>query len=259
MKRLLFLLLAAPLLFVACESTQTSTHDIATLTITSGETMQLSYEAATHTITYTLEGAKEGARPNATCSAGWVSNISVGEQINFDVSINEGEARNAVISISYNKVVKNVVIRQLSASEAALKASQFGGLYYGSIYSQGLGNYYVHLSDNGFTDSGYDKPNSKYYALDLYGPLYEGTDGKITLPVGTYMLNTDSKATIWSIGYKDSGYRETNEDGASYEPSTYDNAKLVVTEERATLTCTIEGSEHKVIFEGTATIIDARN
>lgn len=259
MKRLLFLLLAAPLLFVACESIQTSTQDIVTLTITSGETMQLSHEAATHTITYTLEGAKEGARPNATCSAGWVSNISVGEQINFDVSINEGEARNAVISISYNKVVKNVVIRQLSASEAALKASQFGGLYYGSIYSQGLGNYYVHLSDNGFTDSGYDKPNSKYYALDLYGPLYEGTDGKITLPVGTYMLNTDSIATIWSIGYKDSGYRETNEDGASYEPSTYDNAKLVVTEERATLTCTIEGSEHKVVFEGTATIIDARN
>lgn len=259
MKRFLYLLLATPLLFAACEPANTSEEQNATLTITSGETMQLSYEAATHTITYTLEGAKEGALPTATCSAKWVSNISVGEQINFEVSINEGEARNAVISISYNKVVKNVVIRQLSASEAALKASQFGGLYYGSFYSPGLGNYYVHLSDNGFTDSGYDKPNSKYYALDLYGPLYEGTDGKITLPVGTYMLNTDSNATIWSIGYEYSGYRETNEDGASYEPSTYDNAKLVVTEERATLTCTIEGAEHKVIFEGTATIIDARN
>lgn len=258
MKRLLSLLLAAPLLFVACESIQTPTQEDAILTITSGETMQLSYEAATHAITYTLEGAAEGARPNATCTAEWVSNISVGEQINFEVSMNEGEARNAVISISYNKVVKNVVIRQLSASEAALKASQFSGLYYGSIFSPGLGNYYVHLSDNGFNDAGMDKPNSKYYALDLYGPLYEGTDGEITLPVGTYMLNTDSKATIWSIGYNDSGYRETNEDGASYEPSAYDNAKLVVTEERATLTCTIEGTEHKVVFEGTATIIDAR-
>ena len=59
MKRLLFLLLAAPLLFVACEPAS-STEDNVTLTITSGETMQLSYEAATHTITYTLEGAKEG-------------------------------------------------------------------------------------------------------------------------------------------------------------------------------------------------------
>ena len=258
MKGFLYLLLATPLLFAACEPAS-STEDNVTLTITSGETMQLSYEAATHTITYTLEGAKEGVRPNATCSAKWVSNITVDEQISFDVTANEGEARNAVISIACGSAQKSVIIRQLSASEAALKATQFCGEYYGSEYSPGLGNYYVHLSDNGFNADGMDKPNSKYYTLDLYAPLYEGTDGNITLPVGTYMLNTDSQAKNWSIGYKYSGYRETNENGASYDPAPYDNAKLVVTENRTTLTCSIEGTEHKVVFEGVATIIDARN
>jgi hypothetical protein len=257
MNRLLLSFAAIALLFVACEPSSPAEEN-ATLTITSGESMQISHEAGAHTITYTLEGAKEGALPKATCTAEWVSNISVSENISFEVAENEGDARTAIICISYGKAEQSVIVRQLSASEAALKASYFGGLYYGSIFSPELGNYYVHLSDNGFTDSGMDKPNSKSYALDLYGPLDEDNDGEITLPIGTYTLNTDSKAAIWTIGYNDSGYRESNEDGASLDPLKYDNAKLVVTEDRATLTCTIEGTEHKVVFEGKAEIIDER-
>ena len=257
MKRLLYLLLAAPLLFVACESIQTPAEEDAILTITSGETMQLAHEAAVHTITYTLEGAREGALPTATCSAEWVTSIAVGDAITFSVKANEGEARVAAIVIKYSTIEKQVIIRQLSADEAALKASYFGGLYYGSVFSPGMGNYYVHLSDNGFDASGMDKPNSKYYALDLYGPLHEGND-KITLPLGTYNLSTDDKHALMTIGYADSGYRETNENGSSYDPSMYDNAKLAVEENKATFTCTIQGVEHRVVFEGAAEIIDYR-
>lgn len=258
MKRLFYILIAAPLFFAACEPANNGVNENATLTITSGESMEFTHEAGAGEITYTLEGAKKGAKPSVACNAEWISDITVAETITFNVSANEGDTRMAPMLITYGNAQQQVIVKQLSPNEASLNASYFGGEYYGSIYSPGMGNYYLHLSDNGFNEQGMDKPNSKYYCVDLYGPLYEGTDGEITLPVGTYMLNTDSKATIWSIGYKDSGYRETNEDGASYEPSTYDNAKLVVTEERATLTCTIEGTEHKVVFEGTATIIDAR-
>ena len=254
MKRLLFLLLAAPLLFVACESIQTPAEEDATLTITSGDTMQLSHEAAIHTITYTLEGAKEGALPTATCSAEWVTDIAVGEVITFSVEANDGDARVAPIIVNYANQQKTVLVRQLSPDEAALKASYFGGIYYGSIYSPGKSNYYMHLSDNGFNEQGKDKPNSKYYCLDLYAPLHEGKD-KITLPLGTYNLNTDSSAQLWTIGQAYSGYRESNEEGASLDPELYDNAKLVVEEGKATFTCTIQGKEHRVVFEGSAELI----
>jgi hypothetical protein len=55
-----------------------------------------------------------------------------------------------------------------------------------------------------------------------------------------------------------SGYRETNENGESYDPYLYDNATLVVDAEGATFECFIEGVEHRVRFNGEATIIDAR-
>lgn len=254
MKRLLFLLLAAPLLFVACEPVNTPAEENATLTITSGETMQLSHEAAVHTITYTLEGAREGALPTATCSAEWVTSIAVGDAITFSVKANEGEARVAAIVIKYSTIEKQVIIRQLSPGEAALKASYFGGIYYGSLYSPGMGNYFMHLSDNGFNEQGKDKPNSKYYALDLYAPLHEGND-KITLPLGTYTLSTDDEPQLYTIGQAYSGYRETNEDGASLDPSLYDNAKLVVEENKVTFSCTIQGTEHKVVYSGAVEII----
>ena len=254
MKRLLYLLLATPLLFVACEPIETPVEENAVLTITSGETMQLTHEAMVHTITYTLEGAKEGALPTATCSAEWVTNIAVGEVITFAVEANEGEARVTPIIIKYANAEKRVLVRQLSADEAALKASYFGGIYYGSLYSPGMGNYFMHLSDNGFDASGMDKPNSKYYALDLYAPLHEGND-KITLPLGTYTLNTDDDPQLMTIGLTYSGYRETNEGGASLDPERYDNAKLVVEEGKVTFTCTIQGTEHKVVYSGATEII----
>lgn len=254
MRRLLYLLLAAPLLLVACEKMQTPAQENATLTITSGDTMQLTHEGGVHTISYTLEGAREGALPTATCSAAWVTNIAVGDAITFAVEANEGEARMAIFVVKYGNAEQTVRIRQLSAGEAALKASYFGGIYYGSLYSPGMGNYFMHLSDNGFDASGMDKPNSKYYCLDLYAPLHEGND-KLTLPLGTYNLNTDDSAQLWTIGQAYSGYRESNEEGASLDPELYDNAKLVVEEGKATFTCTIQGKEHRVVFEGSAELI----
>lgn len=259
MKKLLFALLALPLLFVACDKENAQNEKNATMTITSENIMEFSAEGGEGVITYTLENAAVGALPVAACSAEWVSNIVVAEQITFDVAANDGEMRNATIVVKYGATTANIIIRQLSQSQAVLRAGFFGGEYYGSIYSPGLGNYYLHLSDNGFTNNGYDKPNSKYYCLDLYGPLYEGqSGGNVTLPIGTYSLNTDSDPIAWSIGYAYSGYRETNEDGASYDPYRYDNATLIVTEDGATLTATVEGVAHRVTFSGQPTIADMR-
>ena len=259
MRKLLCALLALPMLFAACEKGDTQNAEKASMTITSENIMEFSAEGGTGVITYTIENGTAGVLPTATCSANWISNIAVAEQITFDIEANDGEMRNATVVVTYGATTANIIIRQLAHNQAILRAQYFGGEYYGSIYSPGMGNYYLHLSDNGFNDSGYDKPNSKYYCLDLYGPLHDNKNGStITLPVGTYTLNTDSTPVEWSIGYDYSGYRETNEEGASYDPYRYDNATLIVTEDSATLTATIEGVTHRVTFNGQPTIADMR-
>jgi hypothetical protein len=260
MKRLLYILIAAPLFFAACETTTTPAEENATLTITSGETMEVNHEGGSFEITYTLEGAKEGAKPTVACNAEWISDITIDETIAFNVAANENnDVRFAPMLVKYGDIEKSIMIKQLSPNEAALKASYFGGEYYGSLYSPGMGNYYLFLSDNGFNDEGMDMPNSKYYCMDLYGPLYEGPDGgEITLPIGTYTLNTDNEPRMWTMGWKYSHYRETDSTGMSPEEVALDNATLVVTEEGATLECSTAGIKHRVVFSGQATIIDAR-
>ncbi|MBO7243090.1 MAG: BACON domain-containing protein [Alistipes sp.] len=266
MKKFIYLLAALSLGFAACdkadnsESGKSNETESATLTITSGETMEVTHEGGSFEITYTLEGASKGAKPTTSCNASWITDLTVGDTITFYIPVNETEeSRIAPILISYGNNHVQVIVKQLSKNEAALKASFFGGEYYGSVYSPGMGNYYLHLSDNGFNDKGYDMPNSKYYCLDLYGPLYEGPDGgEIKLPHGTYTLNTDSENRLWTMSWEYSGYRETNENGESYDPYLYDNATLVVDAEGATFECFIEGVEHRVRFNGEATIIDAR-
>jgi hypothetical protein len=260
MNRLLLSFAAIAMLFAACEPVNTPAEENATLTITSGETMEISHEGGSFEITYTLEGAKEGAKPTVICNADWITDITVDESITLYVLINENdEARFAPIVVKYGNSEKQIIVKQLSHNEAALKASYFGGEYYGSLYSPGMGNYYLFLSDNGFNDEGMDMPNSKYYCMDLYGPLYEGPDGgEITLPIGTYTLNTDNEPRMWTMGSEYSHYRETDSTGMSPEEVILDHATLVVTEEGATLECSTAGIKHRVVFSGQATIIDAR-
>lgn len=256
MKKLLLLsVVIFTLGLAACESKK-GNEDIVTLQITSGQTMEFSHEQGIGEITYILEGATKGAKPTVRCSAEWISEIKIEETITFTVAANETEeARITPMIVTYGSAQQQVIIRQTPASEVSLTASYFVGEYYGSIYSPGMGNYFLHFSDNGFDDNGKDKPNSKYYAVDLYAPLYEGpSDGEITLPLGTYTLNTDTDPVLWSIGWEYSGYRESNEDGASYDPYTYDHATLTVTEDAAILECSIEGIRHRVKYSGKATI-----
>jgi hypothetical protein len=260
MKKFFYFLIAASAMFAACESANKGITENVTLTITSGESIEATHEGGQFEITYTLEGAKEGAVPTVTCKADWITDITIEESIKIFILANDGnESRFAPILINYGKVEKQIMVKQLSPNEAALKASYFGGEYYGSVYSPGMGNYYLFLSDNGFNDKGMDKPNSKYYCMDLYGPLYEGPDGgEITLPVGTYTLNTDDEPKMWTMGWKYSHYRETDSTGMSPEEVILDHATLVVTEDGATLECSTAGVKHRVVFSGQATIIDAR-
>ena len=103
-------------------------------------------------------------------------------------------------------------------------ANYFDCEYYGDYYTPGVGNYYIHLSDNGFTDSGYALPNSTYYRLDLYSDLYDDAEGgALHLPVGTYTLDTEDTLAHGTFSVAWSKYLRSDAEGEFSEELSFED------------------------------------
>ena len=124
LKNLFYLLLAAPLAFVACEETpepepqpQPEVNE-PKLTLTSDATMDFDALGGKGTITYTLENAKEGTELTATCEAKWVLNLTAGETVTFAVAENETEeARETKVVVAYGELSFEVAVKQAAKAE----------------------------------------------------------------------------------------------------------------------------------------------
>lgn len=140
-----------------------------------------------------------------------------------------------------------------------VEAKDFVGEYRGDAYTQRAGAYTLILTADGFVEySGGMMPNSTYYLLDGFGDFYEGKNtGYVTLPEGTYTLDTTNSLAKGTISHAHSSYITTDDDamGTAYP---FESAELVVTVEGATLNAVIEGKKHIVTFEGQATVADKR-
>ena len=117
-KHLLYLLLALPLAFVACndpeEPAPAQKNPILNVTET---TLNFGAEGAEGTIHYAVENAVEGTDVTATCAAEWVSDLTVAENITFIVEANEGEARETTIVVAYGDLSKSVAVKQDAKGE----------------------------------------------------------------------------------------------------------------------------------------------
>ena len=111
-KHLLYLLLALPLAFVACNDPEVVEDPVLNVTET---TLDFVAEGAEGTIHYSVENAVEGTEVEATCAAEWVTNLTVAENITFVVEANEGEARETSIVVAYGDLQKSVAIKQAGA------------------------------------------------------------------------------------------------------------------------------------------------
>lgn len=273
MKKLFYLLLCLPLAFAACTEPDTpgvenKEYD---LKVTSETTLNFEAEGGKGVIAYTLE-EKTRFSPvgqpvvEAFCEATWVSELTVAENITFQVAANEADARETEIVVTYGEQEVKVAVKQAAKeinnenNEVVFEAQILTGEYYGDYYTPDAGNYYIFFSDYGFTEDGNLLTNSIYYQLDLYGVLYDGeaVDGYIPLPEGTYTLDKNDTMAVGTIGYSYSCYMKTNSSEIEVEVS-FDAAELVVAADGScTLIATIEGKKHKVTFAGTSTIEDKR-
>ena len=118
MRKFFYFLLALPLVlaFVACENTEEPKPDVKNPVLNVTETtLDFVADGAEGTIHYSVENAVEGTEVEATCTAEWVTNLTVAENITFVVEANEGEARETSIVVAYGDLQKSVAIKQAGA------------------------------------------------------------------------------------------------------------------------------------------------
>lgn len=126
LRRLFFALLALPLAFAACEPEPTPTPEpepgpepdkTTVLTLTSEDTLDFTAEGGQGVIEYELvEETRNESVPmpmvEATCDTDWVADITVAEDITFNVAANEGEARATKVVVTYGNQMFEVVVNQ---------------------------------------------------------------------------------------------------------------------------------------------------
>ena len=264
MKKVFYLLLALPLVFAACENflpTPTPGADEPVLSRTSNATMVFSHEGGEGVITYTLENAVEGTTLTATCDDQWVTNLTAGETVTFEVAANTTEAvRETKVVVAYGKASFEVAVKQeCEANDAPApvegverEAEMLVGEYYGTDYSDSH-NFYFCLTNYGLSEDGYPYAGGFYYFLDLYTvePTVDA-EGYVTIPAGTYTFELNPSYAEWTIANNEySMYMAVNEAGDDYTGyGGYDSATLVVTASGMTLTAVVNGQTHTVTYAG---------
>lgn len=197
-KWVLGVLVAVPLLFVACAPEQESPK--APILGLSTQEVTLSCEGGEVVIPYTLENAVEGVAVVAECDAEWIGDVVVGEQeIVFHVAENRDAQREAQVTISYDTIVHEVLVVQGGFEGLNFEATILSGdFYHKDTLYWNAHNYYFTLSDAEINREN-PVPNSTYFYFDLYS---ETMTEDASIPCGTYVLDPESK---WLAGTLNGG------------------------------------------------------
>lgn len=262
------LLLALPLFFAGCSEflgENTPANNDVKLTLTSEATLNFEAEGGKGTITYTLTNAAEDDIATAACAADWITNLTAGRSITFDVLANKGEARNTIIAVTYKHKYFEVTVNQAAnenpndepnddpedPEDATFVATYLDGGYYAQYFGSVGYNYYLILSDLGFDEYSEPLANGKYYYLDVYSTIAViDEDNYTTIPAGTYTYDVNDTTEVGTIAYA-SGYMVFNDEGSDAISNDYfENATLVVTESGLTLNAVVNGVTHVVTYKG---------
>lgn len=204
-------------------------------------------------VNYTIENALIGEEVSVDTDVEWISvydRMSY-QKVVLSVAINqEGVERSTDVDFYYGGESFTVTITQTGDGEVIFNASKIHGYYYGEQYSPGAGNYWIIFTDNGYDDNGAPMPYSTYYRIDAYGEIYDGSAAEVEIPVGTYEFDIENTGDMGTFADDNSSYFVTDAEGNNQGSRHYQSGKLVVDEERMTLTVVIDGVEHKVVYEG---------
>ena len=174
LNKLFLLLLALPLTFAACTDTPDDVKKEAQLTLTSDGTLEFSASGGTAEISYSLVNPTEGVELTATADADWVKVIA-GDKVRVTVEANNGEAREAKVTVAYGAQSFDVTVKQ-AAKEA-------------KTYLYDVEMAYAERYDLSEYDLPYNYYLIAFYSTDgniLMGTVLVGEEGEEILSAGTY-------------------------------------------------------------------------
>lgn len=112
LKNLFFMLLAIPMVFVACDAPKDEAAGKTEL-ILSETSIEAEAEGGAQLITFEIKNAVSGKSVAATCEAAWVNEIQVADYITFNIDANtEAEQRETKLVVTYDAIVVEVAISQ---------------------------------------------------------------------------------------------------------------------------------------------------
>lgn len=215
-------------------------------------------EGGSYEFSYQISNPEEGATLTVEPkeSVDWISAIdcSTANVVKFTIDANiSASARNAVLVMKYaysgGEVTAEVKVSQEGSPDAGeydveLIAKVFEGIYYGGKFSADAANYWIIVSDNGYTETGYVKPNSLYFRFDIFGEFPQA--GNIAVPEGTYVFDPTNGHAKGTMSKSFTIHIYTDAQGGAYAVE-YTEAVLEVSR---------EGSDY--IFDFEATGVDGK-
>lgn len=112
LKNLFFMLLAIPMVFVACDAPKDEAAGKTEL-ILSETSIEAEAAGGPQLITFEIKNAVSGKSVAATCEAAWVNEIQVADYITFNIDANtEAEQRETKLVVTYDAIVVEVAISQ---------------------------------------------------------------------------------------------------------------------------------------------------
>lgn len=267
-KNLLFLLLALPLAFTACETPEQPVDEVKnpTVAIAIGEATESSI---TFTITstdadevkYLVVEASEGT-PTATEVLTNGTAAKTNAEAGCYVAELKSETEYTIVAAAKNaKAVVKAEAKMTTKGngdepnppaeeyDVTFTAEDIYIAYYGDMYSVAY-NYYIILSDVGVilseTQINY-KDNGVYYILDLYA-ADAAENNNFTVPNGTYKADSTSAAGTFGLGDYGAGLSIVEGVPTYY---LYADGEVVVSDGKIVATITMEdGQKHQITYEG---------
>lgn len=137
---------------------------------------------------------------------------------------------------------------QPNPNEVEFNATYLIGDYYGDIYNNGTGNYYIYLSSVDIEEDGSFMPHGCYYILDITAPLNSFHNERIQIPEGQYTLDTEGSNAKFTFSAERSLLVETNNMGVPFREEKFDSGSMYVNNAGITLTVTIGDKTHIVEY-----------
>ena len=260
-KHLLFMLLALPLAFVACEEpAPVDNVKDATVSIAVGE-VGADYVSFTVTTKYAEESAWlviEAAEATPTASEVLANGTQFADMdASFKAKDLKAETEYKVVAAVKNS--KGVAIAEATATtlkegeapekqEVVFTAEYISIDYYGAEGASSANNYYVILTDKAFNGVSYAN-GSNNYLIDLYSAT-AATEEAGVLPNGDYTLSDTHEAGTFSKGEFGCLIR-FSEDGKTREDFYYVDGTVTISAGKVEAEFEMaDGSIHKVTFEG---------